>query len=63
VRALPSAMQDDFALVLLELTTDAEAYVLTADEQADLDQADAEIGRGELASDTEVRSVWRKHGL
>jgi hypothetical protein len=63
VRALPLEVQDDFAQVLLQLTAAPETYVLTGDEEADLDQADAEIARGEFASDAEVRSVRRKHGL
>jgi hypothetical protein len=33
---------------------------LTAEERADLAEADAEIARGELATDTEIRALWAK---
>ncbi len=64
VRALPPETQDDFARVLLRLAGDDEpVYQLTPEEEADLAAADAEIARGELATDEQVRAVWAKHGL
>ena len=38
-------------------------YVLTPDEEADLDASLAEAERGEFATDGEVRAMWAKHGL
>ena len=38
-------------------------YVLTPEEEADLDASLAEAERGEFATDDEVRAVWAKHGL
>jgi hypothetical protein len=36
---------------------------LTPDEDADLAEADAEIARGELATDDQVRTIWTKYDL
>jgi hypothetical protein len=36
---------------------------LTTIEGAELDEAEAEIALGELASADEVRAMWKKHGL
>jgi hypothetical protein len=64
VSALPEARQDELARVLLELAgVDQPPIELTAAEEADLAAAEAEIERGELASDEEVRAMWAKHGL
>jgi predicted transcriptional regulator len=38
-------------------------YVLTLEEEADLDASLAEADRGEFATDEEVCAVWAKHGL
>ncbi|MBR1188425.1 hypothetical protein [Bradyrhizobium sp. AUGA SZCCT0160] len=38
-------------------------FVLTLDEEADLDASLAEAARGEFATDEEVRAVWAKQGL
>jgi hypothetical protein len=35
----------------------------TTMEEAELDEAIAEIARGELASADDVRAMWKKHGL
>ena len=61
---VPPDRQDDVARIVLHLAGDAPAaYRLTADEEADLDEADREIARGEFASDDEVRAIWAKYGL
>ncbi|MET0430043.1 MAG: hypothetical protein ABW026_16300 [Microvirga sp.] len=58
VRALSPDMQDEFARVLLRLAGDDElVYLLTAEEEADLTEAEAEISRGELVTDAEVEAV------
>jgi hypothetical protein len=64
-KELPAEMQDEFAGVLLRLMgqDDGEAYELTPEEKADIDQALAEVERGELATDEEVRAMWAKYGL
>ena len=64
LRSLPTDVQDDLARVLLRLSGEEQApYQLTPEEDADLAEADAEIARGELASEEEVLAVWAKHGL
>jgi hypothetical protein len=39
------------------------AILLTPQEIADLAEADAEIARGELATDEDVRATWSKYDL
>lgn len=63
-RDVPLEQQDHIARLVLQLTGGPPSvYVLTSEEEADLDEADAEIARGEFATDEEVRAVWAKHGL
>lgn len=63
-RGLPPEMQDDIARVMLTLAGgDASIYELTPEEQADLAESDAEVARGDFATDDEVRALWAKHGL
>lgn len=64
-RALPPEMQDEIARVVLALASDdgESVYQLTPEEEADLDESDAEAARGEFATDEEVRALWAKHGL
>ena len=38
-------------------------YVLTPEEEADINDSLAEAARGEFATDEEVRAVWAKHEL
>lgn len=64
VSALPESEQDELARALLDLAgIDQPPIQLTAAEEADLAEAEAEIERGELASADEVRAMWAKHGL
>lgn len=64
VRTLPPDRQDEFARVLLRLADDDEpVYQLTPEEEADLEEARAEIARGESASEDEMRAIFAKHGL
>lgn len=64
VSGLPESEQDELARALLELAgVDQPPVQLTAAEEADLAEAEAEIARGELASADEVRAMWAKHGL
>jgi hypothetical protein len=60
IRRLPPETQDDLGRFLLELASEEP---LTPDEIAALDEAEAEIARGERASLESVRAFWRSHGL
>lgn len=64
-KELPAEMQDEIAGILLRLMgeDDGEVYELTPEERADIDKALAEVERGELATDEEVRAMWAKYGL
>ena len=62
--ALPDDVQDDLARILLQFAgVEQPSYVLTPEEEADIDASLAEAERGEFATDDEVRAVWAKHGL
>ena len=64
VAALPDSRQDELAHVMLQLAgVDQPVIQLTPEEEADLAKAEAEIERGELATQEEVRAMWAKHGL
>jgi predicted transcriptional regulator len=64
VRALPPAMQDELARMLLQLAGEEQPVIqLTAEEEASLEESLAQADRGEFATDDEVRAVWAKHGL
>lgn len=61
VRSLPAEVQDDLARTLLLLAGKAEPVIrLTAEERADLAEADAEIARDELATDDEIEALWAR---
>jgi hypothetical protein len=64
-RRLPPDAQDDIARIVLRLTgADDETPVpLTPEEQAAVATSKAAAGRGEFATDEQVRAVWTKHGL
>jgi len=64
-RSLPRDAQDDIAHVVLRLTGagDEPPVPLTPDEQAAITASKAAAGRGEFATDEQVRAVWTKHGL
>jgi hypothetical protein len=64
VQALPLEMQDQAARILLAYAGDEEPILaLTPDEEADLMEAQAEMQRGEFASDAEVEAVFAKYRL
>ena len=64
-RKLPPDEQDEIAHVVLRLTgADGEPPVpLTYEERAAITASKAAAGRGEYATDEEVRAAWAKHGL
>jgi hypothetical protein len=64
VRALPPAMQDELARLLLQLAGEEQpAIQLTPDEVASLAESRDQAARREFATDDQVRAVWAKHGL
>jgi predicted transcriptional regulator len=64
VSALPDDVQDDLARILLQFAgVEQPPYVLTPEEEADIEASLAEAERGEFATDDEVGAVWAKHGL
>lgn len=61
-KELPAEMQDEIASILLRfMGEDGPVYQLTPEEEADLDEADREIERGEIATEEEVRAVLAKY--
>lgn len=61
VRGLPPEVQDELARLLLQVAGEEQPVIrLTPEERADLADADAEIARGEFATDEQVRSILAK---
>lgn len=60
IRRLPPETQDDIGRYLLQL---ASQEPLDADTIAALDEAEAQLARGERASPEAVRAFWRSQGL
>lgn len=61
---LPAEMQDEIAGVVLTMLGDSgPVYRLSPAEEADIEAAEAEVQRGELATEDEVRTMWARHGL
>ena len=64
VRTLPPPMQEQAARLLLTYAGEGEPiYELTSDEMADLEEAQAEMRRGEFATDAEVKAVLDTYRL
>jgi hypothetical protein len=63
-RDLPAELQDDLARMMLSFVNEGQSVsVPTPEEEADLDEAEREVERGELASEEDVRVMWAKYGL
>ncbi|MDR6818906.1 hypothetical protein J2X76_004088 [Neorhizobium sp. 2083] len=62
-RELPAEMQDEIAEILLRFMgeDDGDVYQLTPEEEADLEEADREIERGEVVGEEEVRTILAKY--
>jgi hypothetical protein len=60
VRALPTEQQNEVGRYLLALSEDAP---LTPDEVAALDEAEAEIARGEGVSGGDLKAFWKSLGV
>jgi hypothetical protein len=64
VRGLPPEMQDDLALILLQLAgEDQPVLQLSTEEEASFNESLAQADRGEFATDDQVRAIWAKHDL
>jgi len=60
VSNLPEEVQDDVARIMLQLAgIEQPPYVLTPEEEADLDASIAEAERGEFAAEEEIRGIRR----
>lgn len=63
-RALPPAIQDDVARLLLQfLGEDQPVIQLTPDDTASLAESRGQATPREFATDEKVRAVWAKHSL
>ena len=63
VNQLPDEQQDALARVLLQLAGHEQPpYLLTPEEEGDLDVSIAAEARGEFATDDDIRAIWAKHG-
>ena len=63
VRNWPAGRQEDAAQILLAMEAQgSEPYRLTEEERTDLEEALAEIARGEVASDEEVGALFNRFG-
>jgi predicted transcriptional regulator len=61
-RALSPEMQDEIARMVLAYAGHDEPVIeLTPEEEADLIEAQAEMERGEFATNTEVEAVFSKY--
>lgn len=61
VSALPDEQQDEVARILLQLVgVEQPVYVLSPEEEADLDASIAAEKRGDFASDEEIAAIWTR---
>jgi hypothetical protein len=64
IAQLPAERQDDPARYLLELAHDPhEPYVLSPEECAAIEEAEAQLARGERVADDTMRAFWSRQGL
>lgn len=63
IRSWPLERQEEAAMMLLALEAQGErpVYVLSDEERADIQEALAEIERGEVASDEEVEALFARY--
>jgi predicted transcriptional regulator len=62
VHSWPSERQEDAVRILLAMEAEtAGVYVTTEDERADIEAALDEVARGELASESEIASVFARY--
>lgn len=64
LRRLPEDRQNELARVVMMLAEmDAAGDELTAEDMRIIEQSRPEIGRGEYATDEQVRAIWASHAL
>ena len=64
LRGLPPETQDALARILQQLVGDDPSIVtLSAEEKASFQTSFAQAGRGEFATEDQIKAVWAKHGL
>ena len=64
LQELPEERQETIARAIIDYAShDEGVYHLTDDERAEVRMGLAEIERGEIASDGEVRAVYKRIGL
>ncbi len=62
VRTWPKEKQENAVQTLLTMEElDGGIYQLTPEEEADLEEAVREVGRGEVASDDEVAALFNRY--
>lgn len=57
-----NAVTEDTPDEIVKAARQQVAHRLTPEEEADLDEAETEVARGDLASEDEVNAMWKKHG-
>jgi len=62
ISRLPPETQDDLARLMLALA-EGTATPLTSEEAVAIDEAEAEIARGEQVPAETIEAFWRTHGL
>jgi predicted transcriptional regulator len=63
LRDLPEERQETIARAILDYASDDGVYHLTDEEHAELRAGLAEIERGEIATEAEVRAVYKRIGI
>lgn len=63
-RGLPREVQDDFAILMLQLLGEEQpTIIMTPEEEASFDESLEQEARGAFATDQQVLAIWEKHGL
>ena len=61
---LPKGRQDELARMLIDVAADdLHPYRLTDEERTAVEEGLAEVARGEMATDEQVASMWKRWGL
>lgn len=64
VKNWPADRQDDLAEIIADMqTSTSEVYQLSPEEQADVELSLAQAEVGQFATDAEVATVLKRHGL
>ena len=62
--ALPPGLQDEIARMVLSIAGDeGDAVPLTPEEDVAIARSMEAAGRGEFATEEQLRAVWAKHGV